>query len=144
MTIIQQTMDFHPKSKHNSLESISPSRIRIDQKSSKPTTLLEKNGGNISISTFCILLEANGVHIGRNQMFKWLRENGYLSKQKNTWNMPHQRYVSQSLFAVKETFVLVADEQVSKYSPLLTPKGKKYLAEKLKCEMAPNKKLKRM
>ena len=123
MTYIQQTMDIAP--------NIHSRTLSFSQKPSRIPSAISRTSGSISVSAFCYQLSKHNINLGRNQMFRWLRKNGYISKQKSTWNMPLQKYINQDLFSVKETFVLVADEQVPKYSPLITQKGSKYLIEHL-------------
>ncbi|MCK5128251.1 MAG: phage antirepressor KilAC domain-containing protein [Clostridiales bacterium] len=85
----------------------------------------------INVESFAKLCKNRGIALGRNQMFRWLRECGIISKSKSTWNMPMQRYINLGVLRVKETFVIINDEQVPKFSPLITPKGQAYLLEKL-------------
>ncbi len=92
---------------------------------------IDDNTPCINVETFAKLCTNIGIFMGRNQMFKWLRRNGYISEQKGSWNMPIQRYMNQNLFRVKETFILYNDEQIPKYSPLITAKGQSYLMDKL-------------
>ena len=134
MVMIQQTMDFYPGARNDIIGVLSKKNVEVkaDEKKTAGSYQSIRREGNISVSAFCIKLESSGIMIGRNQMFKWLRKNGYISKQKGTWNMPLQKYVKEGIFDVKETFVLVADEQVARYSPLITPKGRAYLTDKLK------------
>jgi phage antirepressor YoqD-like protein len=81
----------------------------------------------INVETFA----KQNSDMGRNQMFKWLRSNGYISKQKSSWNMPQQRYINQGLFKLHITYILTNDEQVPKFSPLITAKGCDYLMKQL-------------
>ena len=54
------------------------------------------------------------MKIGQKRLFEWLRENGYLIKQKGaSWNMPTQRSVEMGLFEVKETTITHADGHIS-------------------------------
>lgn len=55
-------------------------------------------GGAVSCSDTCILvgelaklLRQNGIEIGQQRLFKWLRDNGYLMKSGTSKNMPTQR-----------------------------------------------------
>lgn len=49
------------------------------------------------------LLRQNGVQIGQNRLFQWLRENGYLIKRKgDSFNMPTQSAMESGLFEVLE------------------------------------------
>ena len=130
MTAIQQKMDFMPyipqKDKAAAEKAYAPARYK------KPPSALPPKRHSISLAAYCAHLANHGVKMGRNQLFKWLRESGYLSKQKGTWNMPHKKYIEQGLFEVKETFVIIADEQVPKYSPQITPAGMNAIDKKLK------------
>lgn len=44
-----------------------------------------------------MLFDRDGIDIGRNRLYKWLREHGYLSEK----NEPYQVYVKGGLFVVK-------------------------------------------
>lgn len=68
---------------------------------------------SILIGDLAKLLKQNGHDIGQKRLFGWLRENGYLIRQKgNSWNMPTQRSMDLGLFEVKETTVTHADDIV--------------------------------
>ena len=64
----------------------------------------------VSASSTCILvgemaklLKQNGVDIGQNRMFDWLRENGYLMKRKGSdYNMPTQASMEKGILAISE------------------------------------------
>lgn len=46
-------------------------------------------------------MRQNGVNIGRDRLFKWLRNQGYLINRKGReWNMPTQRSIEQGLMKV--------------------------------------------
>ena len=132
MTIIQQTMDIIP-----GIRIYQDNRKIEKYKSNKENHKEEYNeGANISVEAFCASLAKGKIKLGRNAAFKWLRENGYISKQKSTWNMPLPKYVSQNLLSVKETFVFIADEQVAKYSPRITPKGGVFFTNKIRADLS--------
>lgn len=47
-------------------------------------------------------LRQNGVQIGQNRLFAWMRDHGYLIARKSeSWNEPTQRALEQGLFEVK-------------------------------------------
>ena len=131
MITIQQTMNifpYHiPREKTNSTGSKTLSPSAPDK--SSPSTIRRHS---MNISTFSYELSKCGIQIGRNQIFKWLRENGFISKQKSTWNMPIKKYVDQNILVVKETYIIVGDEQIPKYSPLIPDKGFDYFINKIK------------
>ena len=48
------------------------------------------------------VLTQNGITIGQNKLFEWLRNNGYLGKKGERYNIPNQQYVEQGLFEIKK------------------------------------------
>ena len=57
---------------------------------------------SILIGNLAKVLRQNGVEIGQNRLFEWLRENGFLIKCKGErWNMPTQDSIERGLFEVK-------------------------------------------
>ena len=87
---------------------------------------------SILIGDLAKLLKQNGHDIGQKRLFGWLRENGYLIRQKgNSWNMPTQRSMDLGLFEVKETTVTHADGHISiSKTPKVTGKGQIYFVKK--------------
>lgn len=74
------------------------------------------------------MLKQNGVNIGQNRLFAWMREKGYLIKRKGTdYNMPTQRSMEMGLFEIKETAINNPDGsiRISK-TPKVTGKGQVY------------------
>ena len=58
---------------------------------------------SILVGDLAKLLRQNGVQIGQNRLFQWLRENGYLIKRKgDSFNMPTQSAMESGLFEVLE------------------------------------------
>lgn len=73
------------------------------------------------------LLASNGINIGQNRLFAWLRGNGYLMKDGSWKNMPTQRSMDMGLFVVKETAITHADGHVTlSRTPKVTGKGQRY------------------
>lgn len=48
------------------------------------------------------ILAQNGIQIGGTRLFAYLRENGYLGKVGERYNIPNQRYIEQGLFELKK------------------------------------------
>lgn len=93
---------------------------------------------DILIGDLAKLLRQNGVEIGQRRLFDWLREKGYLIRQKGlSWNMPTQRAMELGLFRVKETTINKPDGsvQISKTTKV-TGKGQIYFVEKFLGEKA--------
>lgn len=86
----------------------------------------------ILIRDLAKILNQNGVKIGGNRLFEWLRENGYLIKQAGTdRNRPTQRAINLGLFKIKETAVTHSSGQVRvNITPKVTGKGQTYFINK--------------
>lgn len=89
---------------------------------------------NASILVFDLakILRQNGVKMGGNRLFDWLRENGYLIKRKGSdWNMPTQRSMEQGVFEIKESTHIHSDgHTVVTRTPKVTGKGQAYFVNK--------------
>lgn len=83
---------------------------------------------DILIGELAKLLKQNGIDIGQNRLFDWLRDNGYLIKRKGSdWNMPTQRSMEMELFRVKETTITHSDGHISISKTVkVTGKGQVY------------------
>lgn len=81
----------------------------------------------ILIGALAKLLKQNGVDIGQNRLFEWLRQNGFLIKHGDNRNMPTQRAMEMGLFEVKESchFNPSGYNVVTK-TPVVTGKGQCY------------------
>ena len=58
---------------------------------------------SILVGDLAKLLRQNGVEIGQNRLFSFLREKGYLCSQGERYNLPTQRSMDRGWFQVKET-----------------------------------------
>lgn len=79
------------------------------------------------------IIKQNGVSIGQNRLFKWLRDNGYLIKRNGTdFNMPTQRSMEMGLFEIKETVIAHSDGHTSiTKTPKVTGSGQCYFINKI-------------
>ena len=93
----------------------------------------------VSVSNTCILigelakiLKQNGVDIGQNRLFAWMRENRFLISRKGTdYNMPTQRSMEAGLFEIKERTINNPDGSVRiTKTVLVTGKGQQYFVNK--------------
>ena len=68
---------------------------------------------SILVGDLAKLIKQNGVEIGQNRLFDWLRNHGYLIKQKGaSWNMPTQKAMDLGLFEIKETTRVQSDGHI--------------------------------
>lgn len=100
--------------------------------SQKPAVLftgaVETSKTSILIGELAKMLKQNGVNIGQNRLFEWLRQHGYLIKRNGTdYNMPTQRSMDMGLFEIKETTINNPDGSIKiSKTPKVTGKGQVY------------------
>ena len=78
------------------------------------------------------ILKQNGIDIGQNKLFQWLRSNGYLiSRRGESWNQPTQKSMQLGLFELKKTNINHADGHTTvNTTPKVTGKGQQYFINK--------------
>ncbi|KRN01265.1 hypothetical protein FD13_GL001173 [Levilactobacillus senmaizukei DSM 21775 = NBRC 103853] len=85
----------------------------------------------ILIRELAKLLKQNGVLIGQNRLFVWLREHGYLIRSGRDRNRPTQRSMDLGLFRVRELVIEHSDGHTTiKGTTLVTGKGQRYFINK--------------
>lgn len=91
---------------------------------------------SILIGELAKLLKQNGIDIGQNRLFEWLRQNGYLIRQKgNNYNLPTQRAMEMGLFRIKESTHLNGDGvSVTTKTTKVTGRGQEYFINKFLAE----------
>lgn len=87
---------------------------------------------SILVGELAKLLKQNGVEIGQNRLFEWMRKNGYLIQRNGTdYNMPTQKAMELGLFEIKETVISHSDGHTSiNKTPKVTGKGQQYFVQK--------------
>lgn len=122
--LLQQAAD-QLKAKDILIEELKPKALFADSVAASKSTVL--------VGELAKILRGNGVDIGANRLFAWMRENGYLISRKGSdWNMPTQRAMDMGLFKIKETTINHSNgvTTVSK-TPKVTGKGQQYFINKL-------------
>lgn len=106
------------------IETMQPKALFADAVSASRTSIL--------ISELAKMLRQNGVAIGQNRLFQWMRENGYLiRKQGADYNRPTQRSMELGVLEIKETVITHADGHVTvNITPKVTGKGQQYFINK--------------
>jgi len=94
---------------------------------------------NILIRDLAKILFSNGIKIGQNRLFKWLRDNGYLvSRKGSSYNTPSQKSMELGLFKINEAIILhLSGETTIAITSRVTGNGQQYFINKLigKCNM---------
>ncbi len=82
---------------------------------------------SILIGELAKLIRQNGVEMGQNRLFSWLRDNGFLMKDGASRNLPTQRAMEMNLFKVKERVISNPDgSQLTTRTTKVTGKGQQY------------------
>lgn len=105
------------------IEEYKPKAIFADAVSASKTSIL--------VGELAKILQQNGVAIGQNRLFAWLRNNGYLCCYGERYNMPTQRSMEMSLFEIKETTINNPDGSIRVSRTVkVTGKGQQYFINK--------------
>lgn len=117
--LLQQAAD-QLKEKDVVIERMKPKEIFSDAVSTAKTDIL--------VGELAKILKGNGINIGQNRLFKWMRDNGYLIKREGRdRNMPTQRAMNAGLFRIKETAISHSDGHTTiAKTPKVTGKGQVY------------------
>lgn len=101
-----------------------PKEIFADAVATSSTTIL--------IGELAKLLRQNGIDIGQNRLFDWMRKNGYLIRQKGSaYNTPTQRSADLGILTTKETVIVRSDGSTEvKKTVKVTGKGQQYFINK--------------
>lgn len=90
------------------------------------------SNSTILVGELAKILKVNGVEIGQNRLFKWLRENGYLIKRHGAdYNSPTQKSMDMGLFKIKESSHVNGNGvTVVTKTPKVTGRGQQYFINK--------------
>ena len=87
--------------------------------------------GTCLIGELAKMLRQNGVDVGQNRLFEWLRRDGYLGTIGQNRNVPTQRAMEMGLFRIKETAITHSDGHVTiNRTPKVTGKGQRYFIDR--------------
>lgn len=104
-------------------ERMKPKEIFADAVSTSQTSIL--------VGDLAKLIGQNGIEIGQNRLFAWLRDNGYLIKSGERRHMPTQKSIELGLFEVKERTINNPDGSVRlTRTTKVTGKGQVYFVNK--------------
>ena len=78
---------------------------------------------NIMVGEMAKLLYENGIDIGRQRLYKWLRENGYIFKQSRE---PMQKWIERGIMTVRECWVTTDHGMELSVTPMITGKGQQH------------------
>lgn len=106
--------------KDKQIETMKPKALFADAVSASKKSIL--------VGELAKLLSQNGINIGQNRLFDWMRKNGYLIKdpKRSDYNLPTQCSMEMGLFEIKETTIQHSDHVSINRTPKVTGKGQVY------------------
>ena len=115
---IRKTGGYIPVSGEDDEKSILAKALNIMQR-----TLEEKDRLIEEQRPMAKLLYENGIDIGRQRLFDWLRENGYIFKQSRE---PMQKWIERGIMTVRECWVTTDHGMELSVTPMITGKGQQH------------------
>lgn len=93
----------------------------------------------IYIRELAKILQGNGIDIGEKRLYKWLRNNNYLIKDRRMldYNQPTQKAMKLNLFKIKKSCSYTLAGEFVNSTTLVTPKGQLYFINKFKENFIP-------
>lgn len=86
---------------------------------------------SILVGELARIIKQNGVEIGQNRLFAWLRDNGYLCKKGEMYNQPTQKAMGMGLFEIKKTVITKPNgDSLVTTTTKVTGKGQVYFVNK--------------
>lgn len=120
--LLQQAAD-QLKAKDIQIAEMKPKALFADAVSTSNSSIL--------IGQLAKILRQNGVNIGQNRLFAWMREHGYLGTRGSNRNVPTQRSMELGLFKTKETVINHSDGHTTvNITTKVTGKGQQYFINK--------------
>lgn len=106
--------------KDKQIETMKPKALFADAVSA--------SGQSILVGEMAKLLSQNGIQMGQNRLFQWMRKNGYLIKdpKRSDYNLPTQRSMEMGLFEIKETTIQHSDHISINRTPKISGRGQVY------------------
>ena len=109
-------------------------RIRHDQPLVEFANQVSNSENLIDMNAMAKLAIEENIPIGRNRLFRWLRENEILMSD----NLPYQKYIDRGYFAVKESVFETGYMTKTYQQTYVTGKGQSYIIGRLKKEFCDN------
>lgn len=109
-------------------------RIRHDQPLVEFANQVSNSENLIDMNAMAKLAIEENIPIGRNRLFRWLRENEILMSD----NLPYQKFIDRGYFAVKESIFETGSMTKTYQQTFVTGKGQQFIIGLLKKEFCDN------
>ncbi|WP_064579411.1 phage antirepressor KilAC domain-containing protein [Streptobacillus moniliformis] len=131
--ILARAFQIQKKKLINYSEKIKILETKIEQDKSKVifAEALEISKTSILVGELAKLIKQNGVEIGANRLFEWLRDKGYLGTKGENYNIPTQKSMELKLMEIKKSTSINSDGSIrTNRTPKITGKGQQYFINK--------------
>lgn len=92
---------------------------------------VETSEHSILVGELARIIKQNGVEIGQNRLFQWMRDKGYLCKKGEMYNQPTQKALQMGLFELKKTVITKPNgDSLVTTTTKVTGKGQIYFVNK--------------
>lgn len=105
-------------------------RIRHDQPLVEFANQVVRTENVIDMNAMAKLAAEENIPIGRNRLFRWLRENSILMSD----NLPYQKFIDRGYFAVKESVFEASSMTKTYQQTFVTGRGQRFIIGRLKNE----------
>ena len=125
--IVQRALEIQAdkiKVLEHEVDSLKPKALFADAVETSKSTVL--------VGELAKIIKQNGVDIGQNRLFEWLRNKGYLIKKSgDSYNQPTQKSMELGLFEIKKRTINNPDGSIRTTSTSkVTGKGQIYFVKK--------------
>lgn len=92
---------------------------------------VESSNNSCLVGELAKILRQNGIDIGQNRLFSWLRENGYLGRKGEFYNTPTQKSMDLGLMTIKKNVINQPDGTIrTTTTTKISGKGQIYFINK--------------
>lgn len=106
-------------------------RVEVAESKASFAEAVEASTNTILIAELSKILQQNGVNIGQNRLFAWMRTNGYLCSNPAYYNQPTQKAMQLGLFEVTKHIVQKPNgTSIVTSTPRVTGKGQTFFTNK--------------
>jgi len=106
-------------------------QVELDKPRVLFSQAVESSEDSILIGNLAKILRQNGIDVGQNRLFQWMRNNGYLIKSGVSRNMPTQYSMERGWFEVQQRVIQVPNgEPKVRTTTKVTGKGQLYFVNR--------------
>lgn len=106
-------------------------RIKEQEPKSRFADAVATSNRSCLVAELAKIINQNGVEMGQNRLFQWMRSTGYLGSKGEYYNQPTQKSMDMGLFEIKKTAISKPDGSVLvNVTSKVTGKGQIYFVNK--------------